>query len=338
MQVNNFTIQLPLSALQYLLSHYYLIFNTNLHQMKKTALLFFSALITVSSFCQELKVDNELIKLDKEIVAKVEKIKDSKYAIPRFNLVNNSGKLLATMTEYTYNVKPGTLGETLYSLVFTSLNDSLQLSYEAFTKIQRIPLFGMKEETYAKFLFKNNLVNKDGTISKDAFVELKSKFPENLMAKLASQAIDKDKSTKALAELTPRDKTKPVLVTEIKKEETTPGKVVEITYEIKQGDVVIGTAIATGHPSAAKDKRAEIDYAPGIVSLDGDDAPLNYNFKNVGGYSAATYAATRRTITTVKDNVAKSMLVIIGKRENEVQTRLDLIKEGAIYLVNNGYL
>lgn len=306
--------------------------------MKKIALLCFSLLTTAIVFAQELKADDEEIKIDKQVIAKIEKEKNGKFSIPAFTLVNSSGTLLARMDERSYIAKPGTLGENYYSISFPSWNDSVQLSYEQFTKIQKIPLFGMKDETVSKFIVKTNLLAKDGSLNKDEFAKLKTQFPENLTAKYAAAAASQDKCAKSIATLVSRDKSKPVTINEVKREETTPGKVVAITYEIKQGDVLIGSVVATGNPAVAKDARAEIDYAPGIASLDGDDTPMNYTFKNNEGCTAATYTGTSRVVFTSKDNTSKSTKAILGNRFGDVQSRNDLIKEGAIYLAANGYL
>ena len=306
--------------------------------MKKQFLLFLLSGITLSAFSQELRVDDDELKVDKDVVAKIEKVKTNIPSQPLFNLVNQAGQLMASSKEYLYLPKPGAIAESWYSISFPALNDSVQLTYDDFKTIQKIPLFGMKGETYAKFYFKANLVNKDGTVNKDAFTELKKKFPDDLKAKFAAKATEAAKAAQSFTQLPVRDKAQPVVITEIKREETTKGKVMEITYEIKQGGVLIGTAVASGHPSTAKDDRAEVDYAPGIVSLDGEDAPLNYDIKNTAGASAATYSGTGRKITTAKDNVSKSINTLIGKRSNEVQTRIDMIKETANYLVVGGYM
>ncbi len=295
----------------------------------------------ISSFAQELKASSEAIKLDKETVAKVEKITPVKFGLSTFNLVGKNGEQLASLTQTKYNTLPSGLGEFYYTIKFDAYNDSVQMFYEDFYNVQHIPLFGMKDETFAKFVVKANLVTKEGAINKDGFDALKTKYSQNLAAKFSAKPAAAAAATgcaTSLAQVIARDKTKPVVVTESKREETIAGKEMEITFEVKQADVLIATVVAVGHPRAARDERSEVDYAPGIVSLDGDEAPLNYTFKNSTNCTAATYSASGKKLTTTKDNSAKSLSTVLAKGSGDIQSRTALIQAQAAFLVSNSYL
>ena len=105
----------------------------------------------------------------------------SKKKKDNFNLVNASGASLISCEVKRYSAKLYTTGTTAdmstwYVFKFPELGDSAQMASGSLYKEVNVPLFGPKDETFAKLYFKLGLVNADGTLNKEAAHQSPRKF------------------------------------------------------------------------------------------------------------------------------------------------------------------
>ncbi len=304
--------------------------------MKRTIPFLFIALsITAKLSAQELKLNDNKFKIEKAVVATVEKKKDN------FNLVNASGTSLISCEVKRYSAKLYTTGttsdmSTWYVFKFPELGDSAQMASGSLYKEVNVPLFGPKDETFAKLYFKLGLVNADGTLNKEAAQKFREKFNQNITEEYAKKEAMETMCKEGLKEIVKRDTKKEVTVKEVSRTDIEAGKLVQITYEISQDNVVLGTVEVKGHPNTLKDESAEYDYHSGIASLDKNTGTADYEFKNSKGCLFAMYITPERNLFTYKDWVRTPTGKVIGK--NQVKSRQAFITLIATYLVNSGNL
>lgn len=303
--------------------------------MKKLSIVILaSVFISQFSAAQDLKQSDNKLKLDKAVVAQVEKKKGN------FTLTDASGKSLIFCEQKSYNAKLYRTGTTAdlnmwYVFHVPELSDSIQLKSESLYKEVNVPLFGPKDETFAKLYFKLGFVTKEGTLNLDAIKKFREKYNQNITQEMAAKEAEETMCTEGMKEIVKRDIKKDVVIKEIKRGEVYPS-IIAIEYEIRQDDVLLGTVEVKAHPKALEDELAEYEYSEGIVNLGKDYGVAEYKYKNSKGCLFAVYITTEKNLFTYKDYARAPGRKIAGK--TPVKTRVDFITVLANHLVKQGYL
>lgn len=304
--------------------------------MRKKLICFSAAaLFLCAASAQELKLDDTKFKLEKNVIAKVEKKKMGFLQDPEFRLVDAKDQMLARMI--TKHVKDSSgLNIFTWNAVYFGASDSVELEYKQLTEEVGSKLFGGMDESWAKLFFKKHLVNNNGTLNMDSVKNLQAKYSANL-SKLNREKYDAMVvCRKSLADLPKRSREQAAVVNEKGRTELAAGTV-KINYGMEQGGVALGTVEATGSLEKAKDELAELEHMPGIASLDKEGALLSYEFKTNAGCTIATFNAQEKTFTTEKDKAVHTFGKV-ARNAKDIKTRKELIASMTAYLIEKGYL
>jgi hypothetical protein len=305
--------------------------------MRKKLICFSAAaLFLCAASAQELKLDDNKFKLEKNTIAKVEKKKMGFLQSPEFHLVDAKDNILARAVTKFLKDSAG-LSVASWHAVYFGASDSIELEYSQLVEEVGSKLFGgSMDETWAKLFFKKQIVNNDGTLNPGSVKSLQAKFSTNL----SKTNLDKYNAMmlcrKSLANLPKRSREQAAVVNETGRTEVSAGTV-RINYALEQGGTALGTVEATGSQEKAKDELAELEHMPGIVSLDREGALLSYEFKTNAGCVLATFNASEKTFTTEKDKLVHSFGKV-AKNAKDIKTRKELIASMTAYLIEKGYL
>lgn len=292
------------------------------------------------SIAQEIKLSDNKFKIDKKTIAQVNKKKQGFLKEPDFDLVDASEKLLihCEVRQFKPPIYPLDKQDDMGWYVFQipELSDSIQMRVKSLYGEVNVPLFGAKDETFAKFYYKLNLVNADGSLNRQALDQFRTQYPENLSEYFRKIGEAQELCLKGIKTRVSRDTASGVIVKETKRAEIDPGKISVIEYEIYQGGVLLGKVEAKGHPKVVADESAEYDYSPGIMNLGKDYGVINYQFTNSNGCLMAIYLTEERQLFTYKDGIKTSKGIVLNK--SQPSKRFEFIGAIASYLVRARYL
>jgi hypothetical protein len=306
--------------------------------MKRLVAAILALLFLSPALAQDVDVKKGKIVVDGKPIAAIDKKKKgfldgSKYIISHSE--TGAELIVIDKQSLTPTLYPGDYRwNTLY---LPTMNDSIEVPGKSIGEEVKIPLFGPNDESWAKLVVKYNLI-KDGAINPEGVAKMKEKYPDGLSKKLIAAIESEKECLKQLNAQLPRDLTKPVTVAETARETSADGKTGTIRYNIMQGDVLLGTVVATGGAKSLGKEDAEYDYSSGILDLDGG-APLSYAIYNTTNCLLANYDPEKKSVYTFKNKTATGIRDLASKDDRKaVNSRLTYILAIARGLVANKYL
>lgn len=309
---------------------------------KQPLLLLISFLIALTAAAQAdaLKLDDNEFLAGKKMVAEVKDVKLG-FMKRQVQLLNDKKEVLLALPTSTITLSTNPLTYlNLLSIIRPSTLDTIQINFDNL-RAEGID-FGISPGTdhLAALLFKNNMVNADGSLNNESFNALKSRYPLTALQDYENKMAAAARCNKSVNTPTDRDKKIAATITEISRD--TANKTATIKYKAEHNGVLLGEIIVFGPVENLANERAEVEYKTKVFASkkEGDYKPMTYLINNTTGCQVAIYKPWEKRLYTSradKGGYHGIMKPILNEKAETVQSRKEIVGAMVDYLIGLGY-